>query len=160
MRGKTFLLAGMRDRARLMTVATGRRIAHGMRKHLSQEARVGVDLVEIDSFRSRLEGQDELLREVFTTAELGYARAQLRPWLHLAARFAAKEATFKAIGCGVAGAVSWRDVVVLRDAAGEPALALSGEAVRRARAAGIRRFAVSLTHGRQYAVAVVLAFPQ
>lgn len=143
-----------------MTVANGPRITHGIRKHLPREARVGVDLVEIDSFRSRFQGRDEFLRQVFTAAELGYARRRLRPWLHLAARFAAKEATFKAIGCGVAGAVSWRDVEVLRDAAGEPALALSGEAARRAEVAGVRRFAVSLTHGRQYAVAVVLAFAQ
>ncbi len=142
-----------------MTVAAGLRTAAGIQKHLSPKARVGVDLVEIGSFRSRFEGREELLREVFTSAELGYARAQRRPWLHLAARFAAKEATFKAIGCGVAGTISWRDVEVGRDEVGEPWLTLSGEAARRANAVGLRRFAVSLTHGQQYAVAVVLAFP-
>ena len=141
-----------------MTVAARRRIGGGIRKHLPREARVGVDLVEMSSFRSKFEGRDELLKEVFTATEIGYARAQRRPWLHLAARFAAKEATFKALGCGIAGVMGWRDVEVRRDEAGEPSLALSGETARRAAARGLRRFAVSLTHGRQYAVAVVLAF--
>lgn len=119
---------------------------------------MGVDLVEMSSFRSKFEDRDELLKEVFTAAELGYARAQRRPWLHLAARFAAKEATFKAIGCGIAGAMSWRDVEVRRDEAGEPSLRLSGETARRAAALGLRRFAASLTHGKRYVVAVVLGF--
>lgn len=140
-----------------MTVSAGRRIAGGIRKHLPREARVGVDLVEIGSFRSKFDGRDELLKQVFTATEIGYARAQRRPWLHLAARFAAKEAVFKAIGCGIAGAMSWRDVEVRGDEAGEPSVTLSGETARRAAALGLRRFAVSLTHGRQYAVAVVLA---
>jgi len=141
-----------------LTAVAGSRIARGITKQLPQATRVGVDLVEIGQFRSRLEGGDGLLRAVFTDAELEYARAQRRPWLHLAARFAAKEATFKAIGCGVAGAISWRDVEVRRDEAGEPCLRLVGEVARRADAAGLHRFAVSLAHGRQYAIAVVLAF--
>lgn len=142
-----------------MSVAAGRKIAVGVRGRLLGLARVGVDLVEIGPFRDRFDGRGELLREVFTADEIGYAHAQRRPWTHLAARFAAKEATLKAIGCGVVGTIGWRDVEVRRDPAGEPFLTLSGEVSRRAEAAALRRFAVSLTHGRQYAVAVVLAFP-
>lgn len=143
-----------------MTGPRAKEIVGDIRKHLAPDARVGVDLVEIGPFRSRFEGREELLRDVFTAAEIEYARSQFRPWLHLAARFAAKEAAFKAIGCGVAGALSWRDVEVCRDEAGQPALAVTGELARRASAVGVRRFAVSLTHGRQYAVAVVVAFEQ
>lgn len=141
-----------------MTVAVRRTIAGKVRKQWPPEARVGVDLVEIESFRSRFEGRDALLQEVFTEAEIAYAHARRRPWLHLAARFAAKEATFKAMGSGVAGSMRWRDVEVDRDEAGEPFLKLSGETARRVASLGLRRFAVSLSHGRQYAVAVVLAF--
>ncbi len=140
-----------------MTLVRERVVMIGIAKYLPQAARVGVDLVEIAPFQSRLEGRDDLLRAVFTDAEMEYARAQRRPWLHLAARFAAKEATFKAIGCGVAGAISWRDVEVRRDEAGEPCLNVTGELARRTDAAGLHRFAVSLAHGRQYAIAVVLA---
>ncbi len=143
-----------------MSAIAARRIASEMQTQLPQAARVGVDLVEIGPFRSRLEGREDLLRAVFTDAEMEYARAQRRPWLHLAARFAAKEATFKTIGCGIAGAISWCDVEVRRDEAGEPCLRLSGEVARRASTAGLHRFAVTVAHGRQYAIAVVLAFPE
>jgi len=141
-----------------MTVAAKRKIAREIEKDLGGEARVGVDLVEIGPLRSRFENRDLLLREVFTQAELEYSRAQRRPWLHLAARLAAKEATFKAMGCGLAGAMSWHDVEVGRDVSGEPWLRLSGDVARRAGALGLCRFVVSLSHGRQYAIAVVLAF--
>lgn len=136
----------------------GRRIARRLREHLPTDVRVGVDLVEIDLFRSRLEGRDDLLRQVFTDGEVAYAHARLRPWQHLAARFAAKEATLKALGSGLAGGIAWRDVEVRRDEAGEPSVVLSGEAARRAAAAGLTRFALSLTHGRRFATAVILAF--
>lgn len=141
-----------------MTTRHARKILGHVRRHLSRDARVGIDLVEVDPFRSRFEGREQLLQDVFTVAELEYARSRPRPWLHLAARLAAKEAAFKAVGCGVTGAVSWRDVEVGRDEAGQPTLAVTGELARLAGAAGVHRFAVSLSHGREYAVAVVVAF--
>jgi len=140
-----------------MTVMAKQKIVREVRKHLGGEIRVGVDLVEIDPFRSRFESQDGLLPEVFTSAEISYSCAQRRPWLHLAARFAAKEATFKAIGCGLAGEMSWRDVEVDRDEAGTPILRLFGDTARRAGVDGLSRFAVSLSHGKQNAIAVVVA---
>lgn len=136
-----------------------RRIALTLSRRLSasEPVRVGIDLVEIDPFRAKCEGNDDLVSQLFTSAELDYAVSRKRPWLHLAARFAAKEALFKALGTGLTDGLSWLDVEVTRDEAGEPGLALSGGAARRAEAMGFRRFAVSLSHGRQYAVAVVLA---
>ena len=115
-----------------------------------------MDLVEVAQLRARFEGRDGLLREVFTPREIEYAMGQRRPWLHLAARFAAKEAAFKTIGCGGARGVAWHDVEIRRDEAGEPRLAVSGETARRAAALGVTRFAVSLSHGPRYAVAIIL----
>jgi holo-[acyl-carrier protein] synthase len=134
-----------------------RGLAARLGERLPAGARVGVDLVEVRAVRSRFEERDGLLAQVFTEGELDYCRTRRRPWLHLAARFAAKEATFKALGTGLAGAMGWRDVEVVRDEAGEPSLVLSGETRRRAARAGFGHLAVSLAHGRRYAVAVVLA---
>lgn len=134
------------------------RLAGTMRRRLSPGARVGVDLEEIEPFRARLDGREDLLRRGFTDDEISCARARRCPWVHLAARFAAKGAILKAIGCGLAGAMGWREVEVCRDPAGEPFLTLSGEVARRAEGAVLDRFAVSLTHDRWYAVALVLAF--
>ena len=73
-----------------------------------------------------------------------------------AARFAAKEAAFKALGTGWAAGVTWKDIEVQRLASGKPELHLYGEALSRANAMGATRFHVSLTHDQLVSCAVVL----
>ena len=121
--------------------------------------RVGVDLVDVAAFRERLEGREALLGEVFGEAELHYCRAQARPWTHLAARFAAKEATLKALGTGLAGAMRWQDVEVTRDEAGRPGLVFHGAVADALARSGLRAASVSLSHTRDHAVGVVLLVP-
>src|SRR5437667_12536272 len=88
--------------------------------------RVGVDLVDVPAFGARFDGRDDLLAETFSRAELAYCRTQPRPWTHLAARFAAREATLKALGTGWAGTMTWRDVEVICDLVGVLSLVLNG----------------------------------
>ena len=120
--------------------------------------RVGIDLVEVEEFQVRFEGRDELMAFVVTPDELAYAQRQRRPWVHLAVRFAAREATLKALGTGLAGEMAFRDVAVVRDAAGAPALTLSGATARVLARAGFSRTGLSLAHTRRHAIAVVLLF--
>ena len=117
---------------------------------------IGVDLVEIAKVRRVFEGRKELQTEVFTEEELRYSRRQRRPFEHLAARYAAKEAVFKGLGAGLTGAMRWQDVETVRGVTGEPRLILRGEAARLAAAQGFRRCSVSLTHAGEYALAAVL----
>ncbi len=117
--------------------------------------RVGVDLLDVAAFRTRFDGRDDLLADTFSEAELAYCRTQHRPWTHLAARFAAREATLKALGTGWAGAMRWRDVEVTRDPAGAPSLALSGAVADAVAKAGFTRSTVSLSHTETHAIAVV-----
>jgi holo-[acyl-carrier protein] synthase len=121
--------------------------------------KVGVDLVDVPAFEARFTGRDEALAEMFTEAELAYCRGQRRPWRHLAARFAAKEALLKALATGQTGAMTWRDIEVTRDPAGAPALAVSGATGERLRAKGLTASSVSLSHTTTHAVAVVLIIP-
>ena len=121
--------------------------------------RVGVDLVDVAVFRERLEGKEALLGEVFGEAELSYCRSQARPWTHLAARFAVKEAALKALGTGLAGAMRWHDVEVTRDEAGAPGLVFHGAAADVLARSGLRPGSVSLSHTRDHAVGVVLLLP-
>ena len=102
------------------------------------------------------EGRKELQAEVFTGEELRYSRRQRRPFQHLAARYAAKEAVFKGLGTGLTGAMRWQDVETVRDVTGGPRLILRAEAARLAAAQGFCRCAVSLTHAGEYALAAVL----
>ena len=117
--------------------------------------RVGVDLVDVAAFRTRFDGRDDLLTDTFSAAELAYCRSQHRPWTHLAARFAAREATLKALGTGWADAMRWSDVEVTRDPAGGPSLAFSGAVAEAIAKAGLTRSTVSLSHTETHAIAVV-----
>ncbi len=117
----------------------------------------GIDIVEIRRIRSVLDRQgDRFLRRVFTADEQEYCRAHRDPAPHYAARFAAKEALFKALGTGWAKGVTWHDVEVRRSPEGVPSLSLAGEASNRAASLQVRTAHVSLSHGEDSAVAVVI----
>lgn len=109
--------------------------------------------------RRVFEGRPALLEQVFAAEELAYAMGQRRPFLHLAARFAVKEAVFKGLGTGLASGMSWRDVATTHGVRGEPLLRLSGETAHLAREMGFRRYALSLSHSGAYALAAVLLSP-
>jgi holo-[acyl-carrier protein] synthase len=115
---------------------------------------VGIDLVTVEEVRRSIADHGErYLSRVYTADELADAdRAPAR----LAARFAAKEATMKALGRSDE-AFGWREIAVARDADGRPSLCLSGPVASLARLRGVRSLTVSLTHEREYAAAVVVA---
>lgn len=120
---------------------------------------IGVDLIAVSRVRRVFEGKQALLATVFTDEELRYCTRQRRPFMHLAARYAAKEAVLKALGKGLTGGMSWRDVETVHGPWAEPRLILRGEAARLARAKGLHRCAVSLSHAGNYAMAAVLFMP-
>lgn len=122
-------------------------------------ARVGVDLVDVGDFRARFEHREDVLRGVFTAAELDYCRSHLKSWPRLAARLAAKEAALKALGSGLAGAMTWRDIEITRDAVGAPGLAFHGATAQALGREGLTAGAVSLSHTESQAIAVVLLVP-
>jgi holo-[acyl-carrier protein] synthase len=120
---------------------------------------VGVDLVELDRIRRVLERYGErFLARIYTPAELSLYRHRLP---ELAARFAAKEAVSKALGVGMrqlsSEGIGWLDVEVLPDWRGKPLLSLSGRARRLAQEQGLQQWAISLSHGRDLAIAFVVA---
>ena len=114
----------------------------------------GVDVIEIARIeRTLADFGDRFLRRVFTERER--ERYGARP-SELAARFAAKEATSKALGTGIRG-IRWREMEVLANSRGKPVLILHGTAADRAAALGLVAFDVSLTHSRRDAIAFVVA---
>jgi holo-[acyl-carrier protein] synthase len=118
---------------------------------------IGVDIVEIRRFGEVLERQeDRFIQRVFTAGEQEYCRAHRDPVPHFAARFAAKEALFKALGTGWAKGVSWLDVGVGREGQGAPILVLRGEAEKISQSLGARKVHLSLSHTNESAVAVVI----
>ncbi len=116
---------------------------------------VGVDAVDPERLGRVLRRRPQLEARVFTPAERDRSRGAHR-LTRLSTRFAAKEATWKALGLGL-GSVGLHDVEVLGGGDGPPSLALHGKAASLARAAGVRRWHLSLSHTDRVAIAVVLA---
>jgi holo-[acyl-carrier protein] synthase len=118
---------------------------------------VGIDIIQNDRIRTSLERFGaRFMNRIYTEIEIAYCSSCADPTIHFAARFAAKEAAFKALGTGWAAGVKWKDVEVQRLASGKPELHLYGEALERATAMGATRFHVSLTHDQLVSAAVVI----
>jgi holo-[acyl-carrier protein] synthase len=119
---------------------------------------IGVDIVEIGRMELAIDRSGEaFLQRVFTDDERAYCGSKARPATHYAARFAAKEAVAKALGTGIGARAGLVEIEVVRDARGVPGVRLAGRALEHARACGVGEIKVSLSHGRDYAVANALA---
>jgi holo-[acyl-carrier protein] synthase len=123
--------------------------------------RVGIDLVYIPEVAAALaEHGERYLERVYTAREVAECTpsgAAAPDPERLAARFAAKEAAMKVLEPGRDDAVPWPTIEVVRSAVGAPALELASPAADMAEKAGLTGFALSFTHERDYAGAVVVA---
>jgi holo-[acyl-carrier protein] synthase len=120
---------------------------------------IGTDMIEIGRIERSIEqfGQ-RFLDRIFTPGEIAYCQQKKKHASEsYAARFAAKEAGAKALGTGISRGITWKEIEVRRKPGGAPTLHLSGRALKRADHLGIGRLSLSLTHGRDLAMAVVIA---
>ena len=106
---------------------------------------IGLDIVEIRRIEKLARRNARFLPRVFTEHEIAYCRSKKNRWQHFAARFAAKEAVWKALG---QAGVALKDISVQRDAAGKPSVLLKGRPSK--------SIQLSLSHSDHYAVAVAL----
>jgi holo-[acyl-carrier protein] synthase len=114
-------------------------------------AELGLDVIRVERIREALERfGDRFVRRVLTPAEARYVRGRPETF---AGRWAAKEAVSKVLGLGVRG-IGWRDIEIERLPTGQPSVRLHGRAATRADQLGVERVAVSITHEREYALAV------
>ena len=112
---------------------------------------LGVDVVEVKRIKKAINTWgDAFLKRVFTDGEIKYSGKHRFLYEHLAARFAAKEAVFKAFGNGKTKAIQWREIEILNDTHGKPVVAVHGNARK---ALGRNRIILSMAHTKEYAVA-------
>jgi holo-[acyl-carrier protein] synthase len=116
--------------------------------------RTGVDLIEVHRIDEAIVRHGARFFERFFTARELVESGGRTP--ALAARFAAKEAVAKALGCGI-GAVGWKDIEIVRGDLRKPEVRLHGPAAQRAEALGLDAWSLSLSHTHEHAVAVVVA---
>ena len=114
---------------------------------------IGIDIIEIARIQRAISRWGEsFLCRVYTEPELRLFRKKPPS---LAARFAGKEAVAKALGARNQG-ISWRDIEILADPGGQPSVHLCGKAQNQADNLGLDRLAISLSHSREYAIALVI----
>lgn len=114
-------------------------------------AELGLDIIRVERIRDALARfGDRFTRRVLVPAEAAYVRGRPETF---AGRWAAKEAVSKVLGLGVRG-IGWLDIEIERLPTGQPAVRLHGRAAARADQMGLARIAVSITHEREYALAI------
>jgi len=108
---------------------------------------IGVDIVEIKRIAQSVRNP-RFLKKVFTPLEIAYCRARKNSAQHYAVRFAAKEAVWKAVG---ERRLLHRDIQVRNHTTGKPAVIFPKKFAKLA-----KRVSISLSHGRDYAVAMAV----
>jgi holo-[acyl-carrier protein] synthase len=118
---------------------------------------LGLDIAEIDRIEAAIARHGQpFLDRLFTPAEISYCESHRNKAERYAARFAAKEATMKALGTGWSRGVRWRDIEVAREPSGKPRIRLEGAARQIADRLGVKNISLSITHSGNLAVAQVI----
>ena len=117
----------------------------------------GVDIAETSRIGQSLERHGErFTKRVFTPGEIAYCERFKNRAERYTARFAAKEAAFKALGTGWREGIRWLDVEVVHQPSGKPELVLTGRAQEVAQELRVTRMSVSISHSDRYVVAMVI----
>ncbi len=115
---------------------------------------IGIDTEENGRIAALIEKSGErFLEKVFTDKEITYCLQKKDNYGSFTARFAAKEALFKAIGSGLRDGLKWKDVETLNDALGKPFVNLYDKAHRIVNNDIVH---ISLTHTKSQATAFVI----
>lgn len=119
---------------------------------------VGIDLIRVERVdRAYHRRPERFLKRIFTKKEREAILKKANPASSIAARFAAKEAVAKALGCGI-GPVRWRELEILPGERGKPVVHLTGGAQQWAEKHGIAGVEITISHDGPYAVAAAIAY--
>jgi holo-[acyl-carrier protein] synthase len=118
---------------------------------------IGIDLIEVDRVAERVGRENGFKELVFSAGEIEYCEKMAHPAEHFAARFAAKEAFFKALGTGWQNGTAFNEVEVVHDDKMKPYMRLLGStASHLAEIVDIGKVLVSLSHIKTVATAIVI----
>jgi holo-[acyl-carrier protein] synthase len=117
---------------------------------------LGIDMVEVDRIAGKISKEQGFRELVFSPGEIGYCETKANKFEHYAARFAAKEAFFKALGTGWAEGTAFSEVEITHNASGRPDLNLLGKTRDTLAPLKIIKILVSLSHIKTMASAVVI----
>ncbi len=117
------------------------------------QTQIGIDIIEIRRIGEAISRWGpKFLQRIYSAAELELCQGKVES---LAARFAGKEAAIKALDMP-GTVIGWREIEILSETSGKPVIHLYGQAQKQARKLGLQGLAISLSHSREYAVAMVI----
>jgi len=119
-------------------------------------AGLGTDMIEVERVATKIAKESGFRELVFSKNEIDYCEGKTNKYEHYAARFAAKEAFFKALGTGWLNGTAFNEVEINNDEKGKPIIALLGETAAVVLAMNFKNISVSLTHLKKIASAVVI----
>jgi holo-[acyl-carrier protein] synthase len=119
-------------------------------------AGLGIDIIEVERVATKISRQSGFRELVFSPKEIDYCEAKAHKFVHYAARFAAKEAFFKAMGTGWIAGTAFNEVEITHDDQGKPELSLLGRTKESMSSWGDIKILVSLSHLQTMATAVVI----
>jgi holo-[acyl-carrier protein] synthase len=118
---------------------------------------IGIDIIEIDRIRESVEKfGDHFLNKIYTQKELDYCLKKKYKYQHLAARFAAKEAVYKALATGWDADISWQNIEISNEPNGMPIVTLQGK-LKKFLSKG-KELKISMSHSRDYVTCVAIIY--
>lgn len=118
---------------------------------------IGIDIIEIDRIKESAENYgDRFLNKIYTQRELDYCLKKKYKYQHLAARFAAKEAVYKALATGWNKEVSWQNIEISNEPNGMPVVTLTGN-LKKFLEKG-KNLKISMSHSRDYVTCVAIIY--
>jgi holo-[acyl-carrier protein] synthase len=117
---------------------------------------LGTDLADVERIASAIKKELGFREMIFSKNEIAYCESKANRFECYAARFAAKEAFFKALGTGWPEGTNFNEVEVIHDDKGKPEINLLGETEIKLAPYGINKILVSLSHIKTIASAVVI----
>ncbi|MCP2604633.1 holo-ACP synthase [Candidatus Aminicenantes bacterium AH-873-B07] len=107
---------------------------------------IGIDIIEVERIAKVFGKNKKFLFRIFTQKEINYCLSKKNKYQHLAARFAAKEAFFKAFG----KKIGWKDIEIINQPSGKPELKILNPDI------SFKKIYISLSHLKKYAIALVI----
>lgn len=118
---------------------------------------IGIDIIEIDRIKESVEKYgDHFLNKIYTQKELAYCLKKKYKYQHLAARFAAKEAVYKALATGWNADVSWQNIEISNEQNGMPIVTLQGK-LKKFLHKG-KDLKISMSHSRDYVACMAIVY--
>lgn len=117
---------------------------------------VGIDLIEVERVAVKVRKETGFRELVFSKKEIAYCEKKTNKFEHYAARFAAKEAFFKAIGTGWRKDTAFNEIEIVNNTDGKPEIFFLGKTAATIAEMTLGKIFVSLSHIKTMAIAMVI----